>query len=128
MRIAVMEGPNDLRRSLEQSLHDLATQGPEKQEQFCQVFANALQSVEQAISEEIAQHEQYASSLLRSIELTISVPEHQSPQQEADFRKAAQAQVHNSKLLSANAKRFGQMLLDVSRLADTKISTDITFE
>ncbi|CAJ1968577.1 unnamed protein product [Cylindrotheca closterium] len=128
MRIAVMEGPNDLRRSLEQSLHDMATQGPEKQEQFCQVFANALQFVERAISEEIAQQDQYASSLLRSIELTISVPEHQSPQQEADFRQAAQAQVHNSKLLSANAKRFGQMLLDVSRLADTKISTDITFE
>ncbi|CAJ1968573.1 unnamed protein product [Cylindrotheca closterium] len=77
---------------------------------------------------EIAQQDQYASSLLRSIEPTISVPEHQSPQQEADFRQAAQAQVHNSKLLSANAKRFGQMLLDVSRLADTKISTDITFE
>ncbi|CAJ1968537.1 unnamed protein product [Cylindrotheca closterium] len=128
MRIDVKEDPTEIRRSLEKALHDVASNDPPKSEQFYDEFASTVESMEQAIFAEIAQQEHYASSLLRSIELTIPVPGEHSPQLETDFRQAAQAQVHNSKLLSVKAKEVAQALLDVSRLADTKISTDITFE
>ncbi|KAL3941835.1 MAG: hypothetical protein SGBAC_003881 [Bacillariaceae sp.] len=122
----VMQDTTEVRRSLEQTLHFLACEGPSDDQQVCHEFSSTVHAMEQAISKEIVQQEEYVSSLLKSIELAISTPEHQSPKQEADFLQVAQTQVRNSKLLAANIKELAPALVDVAQLVDSKVSIPVS--